>query len=102
MESGHVLSLTFVPGDQHIVVGTKVQRFFYDIIITSLECGSQTGQVQLYEVGSGDLLQEVGAHSGAVWSVDVSPDRRGLVTGSADHDVKFWDFELISDPTSHQ
>jgi U3 small nucleolar RNA-associated protein 12 len=84
MESGHVLSLTFVPGDQHIVVGTK------------------TGQVQLYEVGSGDLLQEVGAHSGAVWSVDVSPDRRGLVTGSADHDVKFWDFELISDPTSHQ
>ena len=75
---------------------------FYDIVITSLECGSQTGQVQLYEVGSGDLLQEAGAHSGAVWSVDVSPDRRGLVTGSADHDVKFWDFELISDPASQQ
>lgn len=37
------------------------------------------------------------AHEGAVWSVCVAPDKRGFVTGSADHHVKFWEFELISD-----
>ena len=37
------------------------------------------------------------AHDGAVWSVCVAPDRRGFVTGSADHTVKFWEFELVSD-----
>ena len=62
----------------------------------------QGGGVLLYEVGSGELLQNLEAHSGAVWSVDVSPDRRGMVTGSADHNVKFWEFELVSDPASQQ
>lgn len=31
---------------------------------------------------------------GAIWSVCVRPDDRGMVTGSADKTVKFWDFEL--------
>ena len=56
--------------------------------------------MQLFDLGSGELLQDVSAHSGAVWTVDVSPDKHGVVTGSADHDVKFWDFELVSDPDS--
>lgn len=56
--------------------------------------------MQLFELGSGDLLEDVPAHSGAVWSLDVAPDKRGFVTGSADHDVKFWEFELISDQDS--
>lgn len=60
----------------------------------------QAGRVQLYDIGSGDLLQDVQAHSGAVWSVDVHPDRHGVATGSADHNIKFWDFELVSDPDS--
>ena len=37
------------------------------------------------------------AHSRPVWAVGVSPGRRGFATGSADHNVKFWEFELISD-----
>ena len=65
-----------------------------------LSCSVQAGHLQLFDLGSGDLLQDAPAHSGAVWSVDVSPDRRGVVTGSADHDVKFWEFELASDPES--
>ena len=27
----------------------------------------------------------------------IAPDRRGFVSGSADHDVKFWEFELTND-----
>ena len=58
---------------------------------------SQSGELQLFEVPSGTLLEGVSAHDGAVWSVCVAPDRRGFVTGSADHTVKFWEFELVSD-----
>ena len=48
-------------------------------------------------MASGTLLESVSAHGGAVWSVCVAPDRRGFVTGSADHSVKFWEFELVSE-----
>ena len=58
---------------------------------------TQSGELQLFEVPSGTLLEGVSAHDGAVWSVCVAPDRRGFVTGSADHTVKFWEFELVSD-----
>ena len=37
------------------------------------------------------------AHDGAVWSVCVAPDRRGVVTGTADHSVKFCEFEVVSE-----
>lgn len=37
------------------------------------------------------MLQSVQAHSGPVWGIDIRPDKGGLVTGSADKDVKFWD-----------
>ena len=43
------------------------------------------------------MLEGVKAHSGALWSVGVAPDKRGFVTGGADHNVKFWEFELVSD-----
>lgn len=32
----------------------------------------------------------------------VPPLQRGIVTGSADKTVKFWEFELIKDKTSEQ
>ena len=57
----------------------------------------QSGDVHLYEISSGVLLETFQAHSRPVWAVGVSPGRRGFATGSADHDVKFWEFELISD-----
>lgn len=34
-------------------------------------------------------------HRGAVWSVDVRPDGKGLCTGGADREVKFWEMELL-------
>ncbi len=57
----------------------------------------QSGDLQLFSIASGSLLECVKAHDGAVWSVSLSPDRRGFVTGSADHQVKFWEFELVSE-----
>ena len=76
VECGYGLCAAVVPGNRHVVVGTK------------------EGTLQVVEINSGVILEEVEAHKGAVWSVCTRPDGSGIVTGSADHTVKFWDFDL--------
>lgn len=38
------------------------------------------------------------AHSGPVWSLAALPDASGFVSGSADHDIKFWEWGVAADP----
>lgn len=96
-----MLSLIFVPGDRHVIAGLK------------------DGKLLVIDVSSGDVLEEIAAHSTEVWSLCLSPDlvsypeeiltnssnfifplKRGCVSGSGDSTVKFWDFELIEDKKS--
>ena len=56
--------------------------------------GLKTGELVLYDIATSTQLSSYKAHSGAVWGINVRPDGRGLVSGSADKDVKFWDFEM--------
>uniref|UniRef100_A0A8D1GLL7 Small-subunit processome Utp12 domain-containing protein n=1 Tax=Sus scrofa TaxID=9823 RepID=A0A8D1GLL7_PIG len=84
MTCEYALCSFFVPGDRQVVIGTK------------------TGKLQLYDLASGNLLETVDAHDGALWSLSLSPDQRGFVTGGADKSVKFWDFELVKDENSTQ
>ncbi|CAG8512706.1 7541_t:CDS:10 [Ambispora leptoticha] len=77
LECGYALCSAFIPGDQYIVIGTK------------------TGELELFDIASSTLLESIDAHDGAIWSLQVQPNRRGLVTGSADKLVKFWNFEII-------
>ncbi|TNN04422.1 hypothetical protein fugu_001451 [Takifugu bimaculatus] len=79
MACEYALCSLFVPGDRQIILGTK------------------SGKLQIFELASGSLLETVDAHDGALWSLCLAPDQRGLVTGSADKTVKFWEFELIKD-----
>lgn len=37
-------------------------------------------------------------HSGPVWSLSALPDSSGFVSGSADHDIKFWEWGVAADP----
>lgn len=76
IDCGYALCSAFLPGDRHIVVGTK------------------SGELYLYDVGSSTLLEVTQAHSGEIWGISLRADGKGLVTGSADKDVKFWDFEI--------
>ncbi len=76
MECGYAICSTFLPGDRHVVVGTKA------------------GELLLYDIAASTLLATYKAHQGPVWGLHVRPDGRGLVSGSADKDVKFWDFEM--------
>ncbi|KAK2905151.1 hypothetical protein Q8A67_006950 [Cirrhinus molitorella] len=84
MECEYALCSLFVPGDRQIILGTK------------------SGKIQIFDLASGSLLETAEAHDGALWSMCLSPDQRGIVTGGADKTVKFWDFELIKDQDSGQ
>lgn len=84
MACEYALCSMFVPGDRQIILGTK------------------SGKLQIFELASGSLLETVDAHDGALWSICLAPDQRGIVTGAADKTVKFWDFELIKDQGATQ
>ncbi|PVD28024.1 hypothetical protein C0Q70_10605 [Pomacea canaliculata] len=74
----YALCSVFSPGDRYVIIGTK------------------SGRLQVFDVDEGTMIENIDAHSGAIWSLSLAPDKRGLVTGSADHTVKFWNFELVS------
>ncbi|NXD21647.1 WDR3 protein, partial [Spelaeornis formosus] len=84
MECEYALCSLFVPGDRQVIIGTK------------------SGKLQLYDLASGSLIETLDAHDGAVWSIALSPDQHGFVTGGADKCVKFWEFELVKDESSVQ
>lgn len=46
-------------------------------------CRLQEGTIQLLDVGACSVVHTEQAHSGAVWSLALLPDKSGFVTGSA-------------------
>ncbi|RDW78151.1 WD40 repeat-like protein [Coleophoma crateriformis] len=78
-ECGYALCCSFLPGDKIVVVGTK------------------SGELELFDVASAALLDTVKAHDGAIWTLQVHPDGRSLVSGSADKSAKFWNFEVVQE-----
>ncbi|KAI1859723.1 hypothetical protein JX265_010172 [Neoarthrinium moseri] len=78
-ECGYALCCAFLPGDKVVVVGTKA------------------GELELFDVASAQLLDSVTAHEGAIWSLQVHPDGRSMVSGSADKSAKFWNFQIVQE-----
>ncbi|CZT48017.1 probable DIP2-Dom34p-interacting protein [Rhynchosporium secalis] len=78
-ECGYALCCAFLPGDKIVVIGTK------------------TGDLELFDIASASKLDQVEAHEGAVWSLQVHPDGRSIVSGSADKTAKFWNFEVVQE-----
>jgi len=79
LECGYALCAAFLPGDKIVVVGTK------------------EGDLELYDIAASSLLDKISAHEGAVWTLQVHPDGKSLITGSADKSVKFWNFEIVQE-----
>ncbi|XP_042222099.1 WD repeat-containing protein 3-like [Homarus americanus] len=82
----YAVSLIVVPGDRHALIGTR------------------SGRLQLFDLGSSAQLEDIMAHEPnemdtdtGVWSVALTHDGRGFVTGGSDKMVKFWKFELVRD-----
>jgi U3 small nucleolar RNA-associated protein 12 len=79
LECGKALCASFLPGDKIVVVGTK------------------EGDIELYDIAASSLLDKISAHEGAVWTLQVHPDGKSLITGSADKTVKFWNFDIVQE-----
>ena len=47
--------------------------------------------VRIWDVRTSELLERLPGHTGSVWSVTFTPDGRGLVSGSLDKTLKYWD-----------
>ena len=77
ISSGYGLCAMFVPGNRHAIIGTK------------------DGSLELFDLQAAELLQKIDAHRGSVWSLNLSPTKRGFVSGASDGQVIFWDFELV-------
>lgn len=75
------LCSVFLPGDSHVVVGTK------------------EGFLLIIDIASGEVVFSDKAHEKEIWSIDIkrpsahTADAISIVTGSADRNVKFWDIE---------
>jgi U3 small nucleolar RNA-associated protein 12 len=76
VESGYGLSGVFLPGSNHAIIGTKA------------------GKLEIIDIRAAERTEEVEAHLGAVWSISPLANGTGFVSGSADHDVKFWEYEF--------
>ncbi|ETN37142.1 uncharacterized protein HMPREF1541_08132 [Cyphellophora europaea CBS 101466] len=79
LDCGYALCATFLPGDKIVAIGTK------------------EGTLELFDIASSILLDTIQAHEREIWSMQVSPDGKNLVTGSADKSAKFWDFKVIQE-----
>ncbi|XP_078448375.1 transducin family protein / WD-40 repeat family protein isoform X2 [Wolffia australiana] len=77
IESGYGLCSVFLPGNRYALIGTK------------------SGTLEVIDIQSSCCVEVVEAHGGSVWSISLIPDGNGFVTGSADHDIKFWEYHQV-------
>lgn len=76
MPSGYGMCCFFVAGNEHVMVGTK------------------EGHLELYDLRVGDLTERLEVHEGAIYGMAENPTKEGFVTCSADHKLKFFNFEF--------
>ncbi|KAK7284988.1 hypothetical protein RJT34_19743 [Clitoria ternatea] len=80
VESGYGLCCLILPSNKYGLVGTK------------------DGTIEIIDIRSGTRLEAMEAHGGPVRSIAAMPDKNGFVTGSEDHDVKFWAYQIKQKP----
>lgn len=93
MDCGYAICSTFLPGDRHVGNKTPYAPCVNPISLPQIAVGTKSGEILIYDLASSSLIETIQAHTGTVWSLHVRADGQALVSGSADKDVKFWDFE---------
>ncbi|KAL2554322.1 transducin family protein/WD-40 repeat family protein [Forsythia ovata] len=85
IDSGYGLCGLFVPVNKY---GGKDNKY---VVV-----GTKGGTLEIIDVLNGTCIEVVDAHGGSVQSVAATAD--GFVTGSTDHDVKFWEYQTKQKP----
>ncbi|KAI5428738.1 hypothetical protein KIW84_033654 [Lathyrus oleraceus] len=80
IDSGYGLCSLILPSNKYGLVGTK------------------DGRLEIIDIGSGTHVEVIEAHGGSMRTIVALPDRLVFVTGSADHEVKFWDYQIKQKP----
>lgn len=80
IDSGYGLCGLIVPNNKYAFVGTK------------------SGTIEIIDIGSGTCMEVVEAHGGSIQWIAAIPNEDGFLTGSADHDVKFWEYKFKQKP----
>ncbi|XP_041833714.1 apoptotic protease-activating factor 1 isoform X2 [Melanotaenia boesemani] len=85
-------------GEWKVLQGHKEQVRCFSLLSVSpndtrLLSWSFDGTVKVWDTESGEKLQDIEAHRGAILSCHVSPDRCLFATTSADRTAKIWDCE---------
>ena len=96
MDCGYAICSTFLPGDRHVrLICLFTHGVFSSTHLHSqIAIGTKSGEILIYDLASSSLIDTIKAHTASVWSLHIRPDEQALVSGSADKDVKFWEFEL--------
>ena len=76
IESGYALTSCIVPGNKHVIIGTK------------------TGQLCIIDIGNSQISATIDGHLQEIWAMQPFPNMRGIVTGGSDKCLKFWDYVL--------
>lgn len=76
-DTGYALCCCFAPGDRHVLIGRM------------------DGVLVIADIVSGEILEEIPAHSAEMWSMALLANGSGIVTAGGDATVKYWSFELV-------
>ena len=52
--------------------------------------------MRIWDARTGELLETLRGHTRRVWDVAFTPDGRGLMSGSADETLKYWDVSRLA------
>lgn len=76
IDSGYGLCGLIIPQNKYALVGNK------------------SGAIEIMDIASGSCIEVVEAHGGDIRSIVAVPNENGFVTASADHDIKFWEYQI--------
>ena len=81
----YYVSVTFSPDDKYLIVGDS----------GSGEENEEVGLIHIFEVNTGQLIKNYGAHTDSVDFLDIHPKRNWLMSGGRDNLIKLWNFDAM-------
>ncbi len=87
-KNGYVIDVDFSPDGKQIATASSFRPFNVGGTIITLE---EPGEINLWNLRTGEQLLSLKGHTSAILRTDFSPDGKQLVSASRDHTLKLWD-----------